>query len=77
MDDRAENQNSGATTKFSALDWPTPEMLQAANRARAKAFRDMILALVKWAIASTANHSISKLSRDAANTDVLRVAPKR
>ena len=77
MDDRAENQNSGATTKFSTLDWPTPEMLQAANRARAKAFRDMILALVKWAIASTANHSISKLSRDAANTDVLRVAPKR
>ena len=62
MDDRAENQNLGATTKFSALDWPTPEMLQAANRARAKAFRD---------------HSISKLSRDAANTDVLRVAPKR
>ena len=77
MDDRAENQNLGATTKFSALDWPTPEMLQAANRARAKAFRDMILAVLKWAIASTANHSLSKPSRDAVNTDVLRVAPKR
>ena len=72
MDDRAENQNSGATTKFSKLDWPSPEMLQAANRARAKAFRDMILALVKWAKTSTA-----KPSRDAVNTDALRVAPKR
>ena len=72
MDDRAENQNSGAITKFSKLDWPTPEMLQAANRARAKAFCDMILALVKWPKASTA-----KPSRDAVNTDALRVAPKR
>ena len=77
MDDRAENQNSGATTKFSALDWPTPEMLQAANRARAKAFCDMMLALVKWAKASTAKQPISKPSRDAVNTDALRVAPKR
>ena len=77
MDDRAENQNLGATTKFPALDWPTPEMLQAANRARVKALRDMILALVKWTKATTANHPISKPSRDAVNTDALRVAPKR
>jgi hypothetical protein len=77
MDDRAENQNLGATTKFSALDWPTPEMLQAANRARAKAFYEMILALVKWAKASIASQPISKPSRDAVNTDALRVAPKR
>jgi hypothetical protein len=77
MDDRAANQNSGATTKFSTLDWPTPEMLQAAKRARGKALRDMILALVKWAKASIANQPISKLSRDAVNPDALRVAPKR
>lgn len=81
MDDRAENQILGATTKLSALDWPTPEMLQAANRARAKALRDMIrdmiLALVKWAKATTANRPISKPSRDAVNTDALRVGPKR
>ena len=51
--------------------------LQAANRARAKAFCDMILALVKWAKASTANQPISEPSRDAVNTDALRVAPKR
>lgn len=45
MDDRAVNQNSGATGKFSILDWPTPEMLRAARRARGKALRDMALAL--------------------------------
>jgi hypothetical protein len=64
MDDRAANQNSEATGKFSILDWPTPEMLQAANRARAKAVCDMILALGKWARASMANRVISKQSRD-------------
>jgi hypothetical protein len=66
MDDRADNQNLGATRKFATLDWPTPEMLQAANRARAKAVCDMILALGKWAKASMASHLISKPSRDKA-----------
>jgi hypothetical protein len=59
MNDRAENQSSGPTGKFPTLDWPTPEMLQAANRTRAKAFRDMtrdmIQALGKWANASMAS----------------------
>ena len=30
MDDRAANQNSEGTGKFSILNWATPEMLQAA-----------------------------------------------
>jgi hypothetical protein len=81
MDDRAVNQNSEATGKFSIGDWPTPEMLQAANRARAKAFRDMmrdmILALGKWAKASMAGHPIPKRSRDTASSDTRRVAPSR
>jgi leucyl aminopeptidase (aminopeptidase T) len=77
MEDCGDDRGVSSSRKFSTLDWPTPEMLQAAHRARAKAFRDMILALVKWAIASTANHSISKPARDAVNTDALRVAPKR
>jgi hypothetical protein len=81
MDDRAEKQNSGATGKFSKLDWPTPEMLQAANRARAKAFcdmtRDMILALVNWAKASIASPLTSKPSRDRAVSDPQRFAQKR
>jgi hypothetical protein len=45
MQDRAAIQNSGATGKFSTLDWPTPELLRAAHRARGKALRDMALAL--------------------------------
>lgn len=81
MDERAVNQNSEAAGKFSILDWPTPEMLQAANRARAKAFgdmtRDMILALGKWARALITSHPISKPSRDTASSDALRIAPKR
>ncbi len=77
MDDRAENQNSEATGKFSIADWPTPEMLQAANRARAKAVCDMILALGKWAKASIASHLISRPARDTVGSDTLRVAPKR
>ncbi len=81
MDDRAVNQNSEATGKFSIGNWPTPEMLQAANRARAKAFRDMtrdmILALVKWTKASMASHPIPKSPRVTASSDTLRVAPKR
>jgi hypothetical protein len=77
MDDRAENQNSRATGKFSIADWPTPEMLQAANRARAKAVWGMILELGKWARALIATHPISKPPRDTASSDALRVAPKR
>jgi hypothetical protein len=46
--DRAEMQTSGMTGKFSRLDWPTPEMLRAAHRARGKALRDMALALGFW-----------------------------
>jgi hypothetical protein len=30
------------------LDWPTPEMLAAAHRARAKALKEMVVALFRW-----------------------------
>ena len=68
MDDRAVNQNSGATGKFSIGDWPTPEMLQAANRARARAMCDMIVAFGRWAAALIASTPISKSPRDAARS---------
>jgi hypothetical protein len=77
MDSRAVNQKSGPTGKFSILDWPTPDMLQAANRARAKAARDMVVALGKWAIAFVAGHPISNSPRIAADSDRLPVVPKR
>jgi hypothetical protein len=64
MDGRAEDQNVRATGKFSTLDWPTPEMLRAAHRARARALCAAILALGKWAKALMAAHPTSKPSRD-------------
>ena len=73
MDNRAENQNSGATPLFSRLDWPTPDTLQAAKRARGQALRGLILALVEWAKAATANQP----SQAAMNTAAMRVTPKR
>jgi len=48
MADRAGHQNSRVSGKFSRLDWPTPEMLVPAHRARGKAMRDMIFALGTW-----------------------------
>jgi hypothetical protein len=43
MDNHAEGQESGKIRAVSKLDWPTPEMLAAANRARAKAFKEMVV----------------------------------
>ena len=73
MDYRADNQNSRATTAFSRLDWPTPDTLQAAKRARGKALRGMILALVEWAKAGMANQP----SQAEISTVPMRVTPKR
>jgi hypothetical protein len=42
MDNRADNQNSRATTTFSRANRLAPDFLQAAKRARGKALRDMI-----------------------------------
>jgi hypothetical protein len=41
MEDCADGRGVSSSRKFSTLDWPTPEMLQVANRARAKALREM------------------------------------
>jgi len=76
MDNRAVNQHPLATGKFSMLDGPTPETLQAANRAGAKVLSDMIAALGKWAIASFANNPISRPPQDMDNSQGPRVAAK-
>ena len=73
MDNRGENQNSRATTTFSMINWPTPVFVQATKRARGKALCDMILALVEWAKAFTANHPY----RGTVITDTMRAVPKR
>jgi hypothetical protein len=44
---RAELDTKEATKPISRLDWPTPEMIAAAHRARAKALREMASALAR------------------------------
>ena len=77
MDDRAVNQDPAVPGKFPVLDWPSPQRLQAANRLRAKAVSDMIVALGKWAIAFFANNPISRPPQDTANSHMSQVAAKR
>ena len=46
MDDHAEGQEPGNARAISKLDWPTPEMLAAAHRARGLYLRGLVVALV-------------------------------
>jgi hypothetical protein len=52
MDDRAEGQELLKTREnsklaLSKLDWPTPEMLAAARRARGVFLRELVVALAR------------------------------
>jgi hypothetical protein len=47
MEDHTKGQAPGTSNKFSTLDWPSPEILRAAHRARAKVVRDMTLDLCR------------------------------
>lgn len=71
--DRGENQNSRATVPFSRMNWPTPDYVLAAKRARGKALRGMILSLLGWARAFTANQP----PLETAITVPIRTASKR
>ena len=48
MDSRAEGQEFTKTRAVSKLDWPTPEMLTAAHRLRAKALKEMAAQFGFW-----------------------------
>jgi hypothetical protein len=48
MDNHAKDQELSKTRAISVLDWPTPEQLAAAHRARAKALKEMVVALFRW-----------------------------
>ena len=48
MDNHAEDQETLKARAISVLDWPTPEQLAAAHRARAKALKEMVVALFRW-----------------------------
>ena len=73
MDNRADNQNSRATTTLSRVNRLRPHYLQAAKRARGKALRDMIFALVERVKAFGANQP----SRSTVNADVIQATTKR
>lgn len=45
MDDHTKAEEFGTERAFSKLDWPTPEMLVSAHRARARVLREMTVAL--------------------------------
>lgn len=47
MDDHAEGQEFAKTRAVSRLDWPTPEMLAAARRARGLHLRDLAVMLLR------------------------------
>jgi hypothetical protein len=47
METQAGDKTPGTSNKFSILDWPSPEVLMAARRARAHAMRDMTLDLCR------------------------------
>lgn len=71
--DHGEHRNFGATTPFSTMNWPTPDHVLAARRARGKALRDTIVALLGWARALTA----SRPSLETAVTVPVRTASRR
>jgi hypothetical protein len=47
METHAGDEISGTGNQFSTLDWPSPEVLMAARRARAHALRDMTVELCR------------------------------
>ncbi len=47
MDTRAGDKTPGTSNEFSVLDWPSPERLMAARRARGLALRDMTVDLCR------------------------------
>ena len=47
METHAGDKTPGTGNGFSTLDWPSPEVLRAARRARAHAVRDMTVDLCR------------------------------
>lgn len=70
---RGEHQSLRATTTFSKMNWPAPDYVLAAKRARGKALRGMILALLGWAKGLT----MRQTSLETAITVRIRPAAKR
>jgi hypothetical protein len=70
MDDRTEGR------KYSALDWPTPEMLAEANRLRAQAFKEMAVDCGRW-LKRWLGERLPVASRSKASPAKVRIAGRR
>jgi hypothetical protein len=78
MDNHAERQDFAKTRACSVLDWPTPEQLAAAHRARGKALREMVVAGARWLRRLIADHVLAvSLGRAKPTPAKVRVAHGR
>jgi hypothetical protein len=78
MDNHAEGQEFAKARAISRLDWPTPEMLAAARRARGKAVREMTVAFGRWLKTRVAEHLFAVgLGRSKARPAQARIANRR
>jgi hypothetical protein len=77
MDSRAEGQFR-KTRAISKLDWPTPEMLAAAHRLRAKALKEMAAEFGRWLKVLVAEHLlVVSLGRSGPRPAKVRIARRR
>ena len=56
MDNHAVRQDPGKSRALSKLDWPTPEVLAAARRARGIFLRELVVALARRLKALAVEH---------------------
>ena len=78
MDDHAEGQELTKTRAVSKLDWPTPEMLAAAHRLRAKALKEMAVQFGRWLKVVVAEHLLVVSSgRSKPRPAKVRIARRR
>jgi hypothetical protein len=78
MDNHAEGQEFGRTRAISKLDWPTPEMLTAAHRLRAKALKEMAAQFGRWLRVLVAEHLlVARLGRSKPRLMKARITHRR
>jgi hypothetical protein len=78
MDSHAERQEFGKTRAVSTLDWPTPEMLTAAHRLRAKALKEMAAHFGRWLRVWITEHLLAvSFGRSKPRPAKIRIAHRR
>ena len=77
MDNHAEGQEFGRTRAISKLDWPTPEMLTAAHRLRAKALKEMAAQFGRWLKVLVAERLLASPGPSRPRPAKVRIAHRR